>query len=134
MKKNILLIIIIIFGIFSCLFILGILSSVVLVSLNSAREKALEVQDKSFDLKLPINATTFFDGKEGYSISIPTGNYSVCTWNYSCGSGVIPYIKTTEALTAIAKHTIYRYPGSCYDWEAICIDNFGNHYKINFPE
>ncbi len=78
-----------------------------------------------------IRVTEFYDGKDGYSISVPTGNSSTCIWNYAGGNAAIPYSETTEARTATEKHTIYTY--DYYDWKVTCVDDFGNHYTGSFP-
>ncbi len=93
----------------------------------------------TFDVKADssIKATvvqvgTFYDGEEGYSISIPSGNSSTCLWNYTDGNAVIPYLKITSARNATEKHAIYSYTG--WDWQVICVDDFGNYYTGTFPK
>jgi hypothetical protein len=78
-----------------------------------------------------IPVSKFNDGKDGYSIAIPTGDTSTCTWNYTGGNAAIPYSKTTEAQTATEKHTVY--VDDYYDWIVTCSDDLGNHYTGIFP-
>ena len=79
-----------------------------------------------------VQVGTFYDGKDGYTLSIPSGNSSICTWNYTGGSAAIPYIETTQARSATEKHTIYSY--DYYDWKVSCVDDFGNQYIGVFPK
>ena len=79
-----------------------------------------------------VQVGTFYDGKDGYTLSIPSGNSSICTWNYTGGSAAIPYIETTQARSATEKHTIYSY--DYYDWKVSCVDDFGNQYVGVFPK
>jgi len=79
-----------------------------------------------------INVSKFYDGLDGYSLSIPDGNKSTCTWTYSGGSGRIPYLETTTA-TNIEKHHIRYEAGSFYDFSVNCTDDFGNRYVGVFP-
>lgn len=83
-----------------------------------------------------VQATTvqvgmFYDGKNGYSLSIPSGNTSTCIWTYAGGSAAVPYSTTTVARTATEKHTIYS--SDFYDWKVSCVDDFGNQYIGIFP-
>jgi hypothetical protein len=85
-----------------------------------------------------INATTvpvgtFYDGKNGFSLSIPSGNQSTCIWTYSAGSAQVPYSITTDAKTATEKHTISVY-GDEDNLKVTCVDDFGNNYIGSFPE
>lgn len=66
-----------------------------------------------------------------YSLSIPTGNSSTCVWNYTGGSGAIPYSETTQA-TAMEKHNL-QFWGGTYDYQVNCFDDFGTQYKGLFP-
>lgn len=99
-----------------------------------------DVDNPTVDIKnnVKIEATsvrvgTFYDGKNGFSVSIPSGNRSTCIWTYSAGSGRIPYSITTEAETATEKHTISVYGGE-EDLKLSCVDDFGNQYAGVFPE
>ncbi len=78
-----------------------------------------------------VPVSKFNDGKNGYSISIPTGNTSICTWNAVDGNSEIPYHKTTEA-RATDTHVVYTYDYS--DWIVNCVDDSGNHYTGIFPK
>jgi hypothetical protein len=85
-----------------------------------------------------IEATTvkvgaFYDGQEGFSVSIPSGNSSTCVWTYNAGTGRVPYSVTTNAITATEKHIIYVY-GEEEDLKLTCVDDFGNNYTGIFPE
>lgn len=97
------------------------------------------IDNPTFDVKADssvkasnVQVGTFYDGKEGYSISIPSGNSSTCLWNYTDGNGAIPYLETTSARNATEKHTIYSYTG--WDWKVLCADDFGNYYNGTFPK
>jgi hypothetical protein len=80
-----------------------------------------------------VDVGRFYDGLDGFSISIPSGNISVCVWTYNAGSGVIPNLITTEARTATEKHTISVY-GDEGDLKVFCVDDFGDKYIGVFPE
>ena len=80
-----------------------------------------------------IKVAQFYDGKDGYSISIPSGNRSTCVWNWEGGNASIPDSTTTYANTATEKHTIVYYPGSTYNYKVNCFDDFGNQYVGIFP-
>ena len=79
-----------------------------------------------------VQVGTFYDGKDGYSLSIPSGNSSTCIWTYTGGNAAIPYSETTYARSATEKHTIYSY--DYYDWKVSCVDDFGNQYVGAFPK
>lgn len=79
-----------------------------------------------------VNVGKFYDGKNGFSVSIPSGNKSTCIWTYNAGSGKIPNSITTEAITAIEKHTVSVY-GDESDLKVTCVDDFGNNYVGIFP-
>ncbi len=95
-----------------------------------------------------VNATTvqvseFYNGQYGFSLSIPSGNTSTCTWTWAGGSADVPYSQTTYANTATEKHTItfgtspngegVDIAGSLYDFKVTCVDDFGNQYTGVFP-
>jgi len=79
-----------------------------------------------------VQVSTFYNGQDGYSLSIPSGNNSTCVWNWEGGSADIPYSKTTYANTATEKHTITTYEGN-YNYKVNCFDDFGNQYVGVFP-
>lgn len=79
-----------------------------------------------------VQIGTFYDGKDGYSLSIPSGNSSTCIWTYTGGNAAIPYSETTYARSATEKHTIYSY--DYYNWKVSCVDDFGNQYAGIFPK
>jgi hypothetical protein len=79
-----------------------------------------------------VQVSKFFNGKDGYSLSIPTGNNSTCIWTWSAGSGRIPDSKTTKANSATEKHTIQIYGGE-EDFKVVCVDDFGGKYDGVFP-
>lgn len=89
----------------------------------------------SSNAKGSLDVSKFYDGSEGWSISVPTGNKSVCTWTYAGGSGAIPYIDTTRANTATEKHALRFEYGMdfLYDFKVTCTDDFGNEYIGKFP-
>lgn len=90
-----------------------------------------------------IQVTTFYNGENGYSLSIPSGNNSTCIWNWTGGNAAIPFSETTYANTATEKHalTFGKAPngeavsisGVGYDFKVTCLDDFGNQYKGVFP-
>jgi hypothetical protein len=79
-----------------------------------------------------IQVGTFYDGKNGYSVSIPNGNTSTCIWNYTDGNAAIPGLETTSVRNASEKHTVYSY--TAWDWKVLCVDDFGNYYVGTFPK
>lgn len=79
-----------------------------------------------------MSVSKFYDGKDGYSITIPTETRSTCVWHYTSGNPAIPYSETTEARTATGKHTLYI--NNRYDWIVTCVDDLGNHYTGIFPK
>lgn len=91
-----------------------------------------------------IQVTTFYDGENGYSLSIPSGNNSTCIWNWTGGNAAIPFSETTYANTATEKHalTFGKAPngeavsisGVGYDFKVTCLDDFGKQYTGMFPQ
>lgn len=80
-----------------------------------------------------VDVGRFYNGQNGLSLSIPSGNMSTCIWTYNAGSGRIPNSITTDARTATEKHTISVY-GDEEDLKVTCVDDFGNNYIGVFPE
>lgn len=84
-----------------------------------------------------VDVSTFYNGEDGFSLSIPTGNVSTCNWTYEGGSASIPYLINTEANTATEKHII-TFPAGSRDsysnFKVVCVDDFGNQYNGSFPE
>jgi hypothetical protein len=101
------------------------------LSKNQSAEVGNNIASESSDQKL-VEVSTFYDGKEGYFISIPTGNSSTCIWTYVGGNGAVPYSETTFAKTATEKHVINS--DDFYDFKVICVDDFGNQYNGVFPQ
>lgn len=91
-----------------------------------------------------VQVTTFYDGENGYSLSIPSGNNSTCIWNWTGGNAAIPYSETTYANTATEKHTLtfgkapngeaVSISGVGYDFKVTCLNDFGNQYTGAFPQ
>src|SRR3989339_137700 len=79
-----------------------------------------------------VNISKFYNGKNGLSLSIPSGNRSTCIWTWAAGSGRFPYSNTTKAETATEKHTVIIY-GDEENFKASCFDDFGNQYVGEFP-
>lgn len=79
-----------------------------------------------------VQVTKFYDGRDGYSVSIPGGNSSTCIWTYEGGSAAVPYSETTEARTATEKHTIH--DDGYSNWKVTCVDDFGNNYVGIFSQ
>jgi hypothetical protein len=83
-----------------------------------------------------VQVARFYNGEDGYSLSIPSGNSSTCIWTWAGGNADIPYSQTTYANTATEKHTITFPSGvldSLYDFKVNCTDDFGNQYVGVFP-
>jgi hypothetical protein len=80
-----------------------------------------------------VNVAKFYDGQDGYSLSIPSGNSSTCIWTWADGNANIPDSQTTTANTATAKHTIH-ISDTADDWKVSCVDDFGNQYTGIFPK
>jgi hypothetical protein len=79
-----------------------------------------------------VQVSEFYNGQDGYSLSIPSGNNSTCVWTWVDGSAAIPYSKTTYANSATEKHTI-EISDTAEDWKVSCTDDFGNQYVGVFP-
>jgi hypothetical protein len=79
-----------------------------------------------------VQVSEFYNGQDGYSLSIPSGNNSTCVWTWVDGSAAIPYSKTTYANSATEKHTI-EISDTAEDWKVSCTDDFGNQYVGAFP-
>jgi hypothetical protein len=97
--------------------------------------KVLEVAKMTIEVSM-VQVSKFYDGRDGYSLSVPNGNTSDCIWTYAGGSGQIPYIETTSAKTSTEKHTIYFDHSTfdfLYDFKVTCIDDFGYQYNGAFP-
>lgn len=99
---------------------------------SGVHNSTLDVKTDTKVSATTVQVGTFYDGKDGYTLSIPSGNSSICAWNYTGGSAAIPYIETTQARSATEKHTIYKY--DYYDWKVSCVDDFGNQYVGVFPK
>lgn len=99
---------------------------------NNQTDPTTSVETDTSIKATTVKVGTFYDGQNGYSLSIPSGNSSTCIWNYEGGNADIPYSQTTYARTATEKHTIYS--GDYYDWKVSCVDDFGNHYIGVFPK
>ncbi|MEI7425094.1 MAG: hypothetical protein WCK10_03185 [Candidatus Staskawiczbacteria bacterium] len=80
-----------------------------------------------------VNVGTFYDGQNGYSVSIPSGNSSTCIWTWSDGNADIPDSQTTYAKTATEKHILH-ISDTARDWKVSCVDDFGNQYTGIFPK
>jgi hypothetical protein len=79
-----------------------------------------------------VKVNSFYNGEEGFSLSIPSGNNSTCIWTYSGGNAVIPYKEITNANTATGKHTILS--SDFYDFMVLCVDDWGNRFIGVFPK
>ena len=79
-----------------------------------------------------VKVNPFYNGEEGFSLSIPSGNNSTCIWTYSGGNAVVPYKEITNANTATEKHTILS--GDFYDFMVVCVDDWGNRFIGVFPK
>jgi len=88
--------------------------------------------DSKIDANI-LNVSKFYDGSDGFSLSIPSGNKSTCIWTWSAGSGDIPDSKITEVETAKNKHFVNIFLDS-YDFKVTCVDDFGNIYVGIFPQ
>ena len=82
-----------------------------------------------------VKVGKFYDGQDGYFLSIPTGNQSRCIWVWAGGSARVPDMQVTSARTATEKHAI-RFPemSGLYDFKVYCVDDFGNLYEGSFPK
>ena len=83
-----------------------------------------------------VQVARFYNGQDGYSLSIPSGNTSTCIWTWAGGSADVPYSQTTTANSATEKHTITFPDGSLdslYSFKVNCTDDFGNQYTGIFP-
>jgi hypothetical protein len=98
---------------------------------RSINNPTLDVKTDTQIKVTTVQVGTFYDGKDGYSLSIPSGNSSTCIWTYVGGNASIPGSETTSARSATEKHTVYVY--DLYDWKVSCVDDFGNQYTGVFP-
>jgi hypothetical protein len=101
------------------------------VGCQNASNPTINIKTNTTIKATEVAVAKFYDGKDGYSVSIPSGNSSVCTWTYAGGNAAVPYIETTSAKSATEKHTVYSYDS--YDWRVSCVDDFGNQYVGVFP-
>ncbi len=120
------------------IFLVVILIPVIYVILNNNKKEEVIIPKGENNIisvteTKEVQAYVFYDGKYGYSVSIPSGNSSTCIWTYEAGSGGIPYKEITEARTATEKHTLSLFGGE-EDLKVICVDDFGNNYKVIIPE
>lgn len=99
---------------------------------NSNENQTIDIKADTRIGVTSVPVGTFYNGKDGLSLSIPSGNKSTCVWTYSAGSGQIPYSVTTEAITATEKHSISVY-GDEENFKVNCTDDFGNQYVGIFP-
>lgn len=81
-----------------------------------------------------LNVGKFYDGEEGYFLSIPGGNESRCIWTYAGGNAGVPYIEVTSAKTATQKHALHPPSSFTYGFKVICVDDSGNVYNGIFPK
>jgi hypothetical protein len=101
---------------------------------GSSREQSRPIRSgagKTSKLKV----SKFYDGQDGYFLSIPTGNESRCIWVWEGGNHAVPYIEVTSAQTATAKHAL-RFPQGAlfFNFKVHCLDDFGNVYEGSFPK
>lgn len=83
-----------------------------------------------------LQVTKFYNGEEGYSLSIPEANSSTCIWTWVAGSGSIPDSRTTTVnRNATEKHFVMfgDYIDAQWDYKVSCTDDFGNQYVGRFP-
>ena len=99
---------------------------------NKAGDPTINVKTNTKIAATSVNVGTFYDGQNGYSVSIPSGNSSTCIWTYVDGNAAIPYSETTQARTATEKHIIH-ISETASDWKVSCVDDFGNQYTGEFP-
>lgn len=112
---------------------LGILLVLFFTSNKGTTNPTTDVKADTTVKVTSVPVGTFYDGQDGYSLSIPSGNNSTCIWTYEGGSADIPFSQTTYAQTASEKHTLHYYPGSNYNFKVNCTDDFGNQYVGTFP-
>ncbi len=120
-----------VFSLFLLILVLGGCSYKIVKDQTSDTNKNIVVQANVVDVN------TFYDGEDGFSLSIPTGNSSTCIWTYEGGSASIPYSITTNASTAVEKHTISfvaKTRDSYANFKVSCVDDFGSRYIGVFPE
>jgi len=83
-----------------------------------------------------VPVTKFYNGMDGFSLSISSGNRSTCIWTWAGGTGHVPDAQTTYANSATEKHSI-TFPYGVdfdYDFKVLCTDDFGNGYTGEFPK
>ncbi|MCX6793430.1 MAG: hypothetical protein NTY12_05455 [Candidatus Falkowbacteria bacterium] len=121
--------------------IIPILMLVVALSLsgcsyNDAKNSTVNTNKNAKTDIVNVSVNKFYNGKDGFSLSIPSGNDSTCIWTYEGGSASVPYSVTTNANTATEKHTITFISDtrdSYSNFKVTCVDDFGNQYIGIFP-
>jgi len=120
-----------IFSLFLLVFVLGGCSYKTIKDQVNDTNKNIVVQAKT------VNVSAFYNGDDGFSLSISSGNNSTCIWTYEGGSASVPYSITTNANTATEKHSITFGSGTrdlYSNFKVSCFDDFGNQYVGVFPE
>ena len=99
---------------------------------NNSENPTVNVKTNSKIDATTVKVAKFYDGQDGYSLSISSGNRSTCIWTWVDGNASIPDSTTTYANTATEKHTLH-ISDTASDWKASCMDDFGNQYIGIFP-
>ena len=119
----------------SIIIVLAILIGGVYYFLGNSKDKN-SIEQKTKITASVVQVTKFYNGEEGYSLSIPEGNTSTCVWTWVGGSGAIPDSKTTTVATnATEKHVAMfgDYIDSLWDFKVSCTNDFGDQYTGVFP-
>lgn len=113
------------------------------VNSNQSSNPTIDVKTDTSIKATTVQVAAFYDGENGYSLSIPSGNNSTCIWNWTGGNAAIPFSETTYANTATEKHilTFGKAPNGeavsisdvGYNFKVTCLDDFGNQYIGAFP-
>ena len=111
-----------------------------------ARQNAIKIAEQKLKIKITktiptiknnlIQITEFYNGQEGYSLSISKANNSTCIWTWVAGNGSIPDSQITHInRNAIEKHFVLfgNYRDEQWDYKVSCVDDFGNIYTGIFP-
>ena len=121
----------------TAIFIIGLVGGIIIL-ISIKNNNVNSVIDINPSIKIDattVKVSSFYNGKEGFSLSIPSGNTSTCIWTYAGGNASVPYIEITSANTAKEKHVLafdYEIEG-LYDFKVSCVDDLGNQYIGIFP-
>ena len=110
--------------------IIGILSSVVLASLNSARNKGNDAKVKAQVSGLRAAAEVYYDTNNGYG-----AQGASCAAGMFADGGLVPYVTTSNyptgtGINCVSSGTAYAVSAELNDDSEWCVDSVGNSVAI----